>query len=63
MSDSESYAVKPYPPPVGLRANLLLALHHALEAGLHVERRFEPYFRRPLNRAFRQICARPQVNY
>ena len=57
MPDSESYAVKPYPPPAGVRANLLLGLHRALEAGLHGERRLEPYFRGALNRAFREPLA------
>jgi hypothetical protein len=51
------WAVKPYPPPSGLRENLLLALHHALEAGLHVERRLEPLFRRGLNQALREPLA------
>ena len=51
------YAVKPYPPPVGIRARLLLGLHRALEGGLHVERRLEPWFRGTLNRAFREPLA------
>ena len=57
MSDSRPYAVVPYPPPVGLRAKLLLALHRALEAGLRFERRLEPFFRRGFNRAFREPLA------
>ena len=57
MSDRRSYAVVPYPPPVGLRAKLLLSLHRALEAGLRFERRLEPFFRRGLNRAFREPLA------
>ena len=57
MTDSDSYAVKPYPPPVGFRAHLLLGLHRALEAGLHAERRLEPWFRGALNRAFREPVA------
>ena len=57
MTDRDSYAVKPYPPPVGFRARLLLGLHRALEGGLHVERRLEPWFRGALNRAFREPLA------
>jgi hypothetical protein len=57
MADGESYAVVPYPPPVGLTAKLLLALHRALEAGLHFERRLEPFFRRGFNLAFREPLA------
>ncbi len=57
MSDSDSYAVVPYPPPVGLQAKLLLALHRALEAGLRFERRLEPLFRGGLNQAFREPLA------
>jgi len=57
MTGSAPWAVKPYPPPVGLRANLLLALHRALEAGLHFERRLEPFFRRGFNRLFREPTA------
>ena len=30
----------------------LLAIHRAMEATLHFERRLEPFFRRPLNRVF-----------
>lgn len=37
--------------------HVLRALHRALEAGLHVERRLEPFFRRPFNRAFREPLA------
>ena len=54
---SRPWAVVPYPPPVGLRAHLLLGLHRTLEAGLHVERRLEPFFRRGLNQAFREPAA------
>ncbi len=36
---------------------VLLALHRALQAGLHVERRLEPFFRRPLNRVAREPSA------
>ena len=57
MSDSRPYAVVPYPPPAGLRAKLLLALHRALEAGLRFERRLEPFFRRGFNQAFREPLA------
>jgi hypothetical protein len=57
MSDSRSYAVVPYPPPAGLRDKLLLALHRALEAGLHFERRLEPFFRRGFNHAVREPLA------
>ena len=57
MPDSKGYAVVPYPPPVGLRENLLLALHRALEAGLRFERRLEPFFRRGFNWAFREPVA------
>ena len=57
MPDSKGYAVVPYPPPVGLRENLLLALHRALEAGLRFERRLEPLFRRGFDRAFPEPVA------
>jgi hypothetical protein len=36
---------------------LLLAVHRALVAGLHVERRLEPFFRRGLNRLLREPMA------
>src|SRR6476619_1944121 len=36
---------------------LLKAIHRTLEAGLHVERRFEPFFRRGLNRLTREPTA------
>ena len=36
---------------------LLRFIHRALEAGLHLERRFEPWFRRPLNRCVREPLA------
>jgi hypothetical protein len=34
-----------------------LAIHRSLEVGLHVERRLEPFFRRPLNRVVREPTA------
>ena len=36
---------------------ILHAIHRVLEAGLNVERRFEPFFRRPLNRVVREPAA------
>ena len=57
MSDGNSYAVAPYPPPVGVRAKTLLALHRALWVGLHFERRLEPFFRNGLNWVFREPLA------
>jgi len=57
MSDSEAWRVVPYPPPHGLRDRVLLGLHHGLEAGLHFERRLEPFFRPAFNRAFREPLA------
>src|SRR5690349_1002358 len=57
MMGGSPWAVVPYPPPVGLRAKLLLSLHRALEAGLHGERRLEPFFRRGLNQALREPVA------
>jgi deferrochelatase/peroxidase EfeB len=43
--------------PVEAGSGLLLALHRALVAGLHVERRLEPFFRRGLNRVLREPLA------
>lgn len=40
------------------RLRLLRAMHRALETMLHLERRFEPWFRQPLNRLFREPVAR-----
>ncbi|MBX2883226.1 MAG: catalase family protein [Granulosicoccus sp.] len=37
---------------------LLRVIHRVLEALLHIERRFEPWFRRPLNRLAREPAAR-----
>ena len=37
---------------------ILLALHQVLEMGLHIERRFEPFFRPALNRLTREPTAR-----
>ncbi len=36
---------------------LLRLLHRGLEAGLHAERRVEPFFRRGFNRKFREPLA------
>ena len=36
---------------------VLHALHRALEAGLHVERRLEPFFRRQVNYVLRERIA------
>ena len=43
--------------PAPEASGLLLALHRTLVAGLHVERRFEPFFRRGLNRLLREPVA------
>ena len=43
--------------PKPAASGLLLALHRALVAGLHVERRLEPFFRRGLNRLLREPMA------
>ena len=43
--------------PAPEASGLLLALHRALVAGLHVERRLEPFFRRGLNRLLREPMA------
>ena len=43
--------------PAPAASALLLALHRALVAGLHVERRLEPFFRRGLNRVLREPMA------
>lgn len=40
-----------------LRYRLLRMIHRALEALLHLERRLEPWFRRPLNRLLREPSA------
>jgi hypothetical protein len=45
-------------PPGGLGGRLLRLLHDALTAGLHVERRLEPWFRPGLNRLLREPSAR-----
>lgn len=37
---------------------LLRIIHQLLERGLHLERRFEPWFRRPLNRLLREPSAK-----
>ena len=39
--------------------SLMRLVHRALETGLHVERRLEPFFRRALNRALREPAGRP----
>jgi hypothetical protein len=57
MSDDNSYEVVPYPPPAGLWDRTLLALHQALEAFLHFERRLEPFFRGAFNAALREPSA------
>ena len=43
--------------PVRPDSALLLAVHRTLVAGLHVERRLEPFFRRGLNRLVREPMA------
>jgi hypothetical protein len=51
--------VFPSVPPERTKAwfKLLRLLHRGLQAGLHVERRLEPFFRRGLNRRFREPLA------
>jgi deferrochelatase/peroxidase EfeB len=43
--------------PAPAASTLLLAVHRVLVAGLHVERRLEPFFRRGLNRILREPMA------
>lgn len=43
--------------PAPAASALLLAVHRVLVAGLHVERRLEPFFRRGLNRILREPMA------
>jgi hypothetical protein len=57
MFQRARYDVVPYPPPAGFQAKLLLAMHGALQAFLHGERRLEPFFRRGFNSAFRESLA------
>jgi hypothetical protein len=47
----------PEPREAGLRIRALHAAHEALVAGLHLERRLEPFFRPALNRALREPVA------
>ena len=51
--------VFPSVPPAKAKAwfKLLRLLHRGLQAGLHVERRLEPFFRRGFNRKFREPLA------
>ena len=58
MTDSRSDTVEPASPPATAREKVLLFLHGALQAGLHFERRLEPFFRSAFNRAFRESLAR-----
>lgn len=48
----------PPAPTLGVWQPFLRALHRALVAGLHIERRLEPFFRPAFNRAFREPLAR-----
>ncbi len=41
-----------------LRLRILRSIHRVLESLLYLERRFEPWFRRPLNRLLREPAAR-----
>jgi hypothetical protein len=61
IAGAPSTAPLPPPPPepreTGLRIGALHAAHRALVAGLHVERRLEPFFRPAVNRALREPVA------
>ena len=41
-----------------MRLRILRSIHRLLETLLYLERRFEPWFRRPLNRLLREPAAR-----
>ena len=41
-----------------LRHRILRVIHQLLESGLYLERRFEPWFRQPLNRLIREPAAK-----